>query len=101
MSDLYWYACIFESESRIIFGRAPVGGEPDQIVEAIKESLHFHDLIGFRSKVFLRGSRLFPDAVIDYCEEKAEKNRGEYRGYKVVKLDLRWDPEESHPAKTD
>ena len=88
MADLRWYACAFEGERRIIYGRAPEG-DPENIVEDIKRSLLFHDLIGLQSKVFLRTSRLYPGAVIEFCENKADKNRGDYGEFKVVKLDLR------------
>jgi hypothetical protein len=100
MSELNWYACVYEGEARIIYGRAPVGS-PDEIVEDIKRSLLFHDLIGLRSRVFLRSSRLHPDAVLGFCEEKADKNSGDYQDFKVVKLDLRGAPEDSSPPSTD
>ncbi len=88
MSDLRWYACVYEGERRIIYGRAPRGGHED-IVEDIKRSLVFHDLIGLRSKVFLRTSRLNPGKVSKFCEKRADKNSGDYGEFKVVKLDLR------------
>jgi hypothetical protein len=88
MSDLRWYACVYEGDRRIIYGRAPRGGHED-IVEDIKRSLVFHDLIGLRSKVFLRTSRLNPGAVPSFCEKRADKNLGDYGEFKVVKLDLR------------
>jgi hypothetical protein len=96
MSDLNWYACVYEGESRIIYGRAPVG-DPEDIVEDIKQSLLFHDLIGLQSRLFVRSSRFHPGAVPEYCEKKADKNRGEYRDFKVVKLDLRKAPDEPAP----
>jgi hypothetical protein len=88
MSDLRWYACVYEGECRIVYGRAPRGGHED-IVEDIKRSLVFHDLIGLRSKVFLRTSRLDPGKVPRFCEKRADKNRGDYGEFKILKLDLR------------
>jgi hypothetical protein len=100
MSDLNWYACVFEGEKRIIYGRAPVGDSEDS-VEDIKRSLLFHDLIGLQSKVFLRSSRLYPNAVLGFCEEKSDRNKGDYQSYKVVKLDLRGAPEDTTPPSND
>lgn len=88
-TGLHWYACVYESEGRIIYGRAPLGS-PDEIVENIKRSLRFHKLIGLKSKVFLSETRFKPDAVLDFCERQARKNEGTYRDFKPVKLDLRW-----------
>ena len=95
----HWYACVYEGERCIVYGRAPVGG-PDTIVEDIKRSLVYHDLIGLRSKVFLRTSRLNPGFVTGFCEKKADKNRGDYQDFKVVKLDLRKASEENSPPRT-
>lgn len=87
--DLQWYACVYEGEGRVIYGRAPVG-TPVEIVENIKRSLRFHKLIGLQSKVFLSESRFEPDRVLEFCERNACKNLGTYRDFKPVKLDLRW-----------
>ena len=100
MSDLHWYACVYEGERRIMYGRAPEG-DPEDIVEGIKRSLLFHDLIGLQSKVFLRTSRLYPGAVIKYCEKKADKNQGDYGDFKVVKLDLRGAAEDTPPPQPE
>jgi hypothetical protein len=91
MADLRWYACVYESEQRIVYGRAPEGSE--DVVDDIKRSLAYHDLIGLRSKVFLRKSRFSPEAVAKYCEKKADRNRGDYQYFRVVKLDLRKAPD--------
>ena len=95
MADLKWYACVYETGRAIVYGRAPEGGAED-ILDGIKQSLVFHDLIGIRSKVFLKDKRFRPGAVVDYCEEQAEKDRGDYRDFKVVKLDLRGTPEDKN-----
>lgn len=92
-TTLHWYACVYEGEQRVIYGRAPVGS-PDEIVEDIKRSLRFHKLIGLQSKVFLSESRFQPDAIVEFCERNAAKNEGDYQAFKAVKLDLRWSDEE-------
>ena len=86
----FWYACIYESERRIIYGRAPVG-ETEDIVDQIKRSLRFHKLIGLQSQIFLKESRFQQDDFYDFCEEKMEKESGDYRGFRSVKVDLRWE----------
>ena len=88
--DLRWYACVYEGEKRIVYGRAPLG-EPDNILDEIKRGLRFHKLIGLQSRIFLRESRFNPGAVHDYCERHADKNPGDYRDFSAVKLDLRWE----------
>jgi len=93
MPDLHWYACVYEGERRIIYGRAPEGN-PEQIVENIKNSLLFHDLIGLQSKVFLNPSRFRPRELKGFCEEQAKKEHGDYGDFKVVKIDLRNAPED-------
>lgn len=95
MSDLRWYACVYEGERRIIYGRAPEGDAT--ISDEIKRSLAFHNLIGLGSKVFLRKSRLSPAKVTGFCENRADKNSGDYKDFKVVKLDLRGSDEPVPP----
>lgn len=89
MADLCWYACVYEGEKTIVYGRAPCGEEAE-IVEEIKRSLNFHRLIGLNSKIFLRSDRFLEDDVIEFCERRMEKNKGHYGGYRITKLDLRW-----------
>jgi len=100
MKDLHWYACVFEGDRRIVYGRAPEGG-PEDIMEDIKRSLLFHELIGLGSKVFLRKRRFVPNAIVGYCEKKADKNGGDYGDFRVVKLDLRNAAEEMVPPPTE
>ncbi len=100
MTDLHWYACVYEGEGRIVYGRAPEGG-PEDILEDIKRSLLFHELIGLGSKVFLRTSRLYPGAVVEFCEKQSDKNGGDYKDFKVVKLDLRKASEETTPPQSE
>jgi hypothetical protein len=90
MTEVQWYACVHESESRITYGRAPLG-ELELVVAAIKRDLGFHKLLGLQSKVFLRSSRLGPGEVPGFCERRANKNRGHYEDFETVKVDLRWD----------
>ena len=95
--DLRWYTCVHESEGRIVYGRAPRGNS-EEILEEIKNGLRFHKLIGLQSKIFLRSSRIHEKTVCEFCEEKADKNSGEYQEFKTVKLDLRWG--EGEPAES-
>jgi len=88
LSQVYWYACVYEGEKRIIYGRAPAG-ESEGVVDHIKESLRFHNLIGLHSKIFLRSSRFVDDGVVEYCEKKMDRNQGDFRSFATTKLDLR------------
>ena len=97
-SKLQWYACVYESDRRIIYGRAPVGAE-ESILEDIKRSLRFHKLIGLQSKVYLSPKRLPPDAIFDFCETRAERETGDYRHFATTKLDLRWSSDEAPKPK--
>jgi len=92
-SNLQWYACVYESEKRIIYGRAPVGSE-EAILEHIKSSLRFHKLIGLQSKIYLSPARLPARAIYDFCETRAARGRGDYHDYVTTKLDLRWNANE-------
>jgi hypothetical protein len=87
MAELSWYACVYESERRIIHGRAPRGDA--SLADRIKSSLTYHNLIGLQSKLYIRESRLSPKEVRQFCEHKSDRARGDYRDYKLVKVDFR------------
>jgi len=90
MSEGCWYACVFETDKRIIYGRAPVC-DADSVVDSIKHSLCYHNLIGLNSRVFLRPSRFLRDDAMEYCERQMERKAGEFGGFQLTKLDLRWE----------
>ena len=89
MPDGCWYACVFESEKRIIYGRAPEC-DADSVLDSIKESLCYHNLLGLNSKVFLRPRRFLKNDAMEYCEKLMDRSAGEFASFQTTKLDLRW-----------
>ena len=87
MPDKRWYACVYQSEKRIIYGRAPLEGTTDAL-DTIKRSLRFHNLIGLHSPVFLRSHRFVKNDVATYCEEQMDKDAGELAAFRKTKIDL-------------
>jgi len=89
MAEGCWYACVYETEKRIIYGRAPQC-DVDSVLDSIKESLRFHNLIGLHSQVFLRPNRFLKNDAMGYCEEQMNKSAGDFSKFRTTKLDLRW-----------
>ena len=90
MPEGCWYACVFESEKRIIYGRAP-HCDKDSVVDNIKKSLGYHNMLGLNSQVFLRSSRFVKNDAMAYCEKQMDRNAGEFANFRTTKLDLRWE----------